>query len=197
MSGLNVRAIDFYGNYIYAGKDHGVFQSSDDGLNWEEINSGLQDTSVRFLKVVGDYIYASNSTTNSGGGVYKRSLTGGNWNPLTNGFIFTSIRKICSVNNYPIILDRSKGAKMLISTNQGENWTNVNNQGITAPYIFTLQSFGNYVYIGTYGGSVCRRLVSEVIGINQISTRIPETFYLSQNYPNPFNPFNQHRIFFT
>ena len=188
LSELNVRAIDFYGNYIYAGTDNGVFQSSDDGLNWEEINTGLQDTSVRFLKVVGDYLYASNSSTNSGGGVYKRSLTGGNWILLTNGFIFTSIRNFCSINNYPIIIDRSSGAKMLISTNQGESWTNVNNQGITAPYIFTLQTLGNFVYLGTYGGSVCRRPISQVIGINQISTKIPESIYLSQNYPNPFNP---------
>ena len=26
------------------------------------------------------------------------------------------------------------------------------------------------------------------VGVNQISTKIPETFSLSQNYPNPFNP---------
>jgi subtilisin family serine protease len=30
--------------------------------------------------------------------------------------------------------------------------------------------------------------LSQVIGINTISTVVPEKFYLSQNYPNPFNP---------
>ncbi|MBI5403263.1 MAG: T9SS type A sorting domain-containing protein [Ignavibacteriae bacterium] len=46
----------------------------------------------------------------------------------------------------------------------------------------------NYIFTGTWGGSVIRRPLSELIGIQNITSSIPNYFSLSQNYPNPFNP---------
>ena len=45
-----------------------------------------------------------------------------------------------------------------------------------------------YIFSGTDGFSVYRRLYSEIIGVKNISTEIPSKYSLSQNYPNPFNP---------
>ena len=42
--------------------------------------------------------------------------------------------------------------------------------------------------MGTDGSSVWRRNYTDIIGINNISSIVPEKFYLFQNYPNPFNP---------
>jgi hypothetical protein len=36
--------------------------------------------------------------------------------------------------------------------------------------------------------SVWRRSLSEIIGIQNISSELPYSYSLSQNYPNPFNP---------
>ena len=44
------------------------------------------------------------------------------------------------------------------------------------------------MFAGTYGNSVWRRQLSEIIGIQNISTEIPSKYSLGQNYPNPFNP---------
>jgi hypothetical protein len=39
-----------------------------------------------------------------------------------------------------------------------------------------------------------RRQISDIIGIQNISTKIPEKFSLHQNYPNPFNPVTKIRF---
>lgn len=42
--------------------------------------------------------------------------------------------------------------------------------------------------IGAYGGPLAKLLTNQLIGINPVSTEIPQSFRLYQNYPNPFNP---------
>ncbi|MBK8554120.1 MAG: T9SS type A sorting domain-containing protein [Ignavibacteria bacterium] len=39
-----------------------------------------------------------------------------------------------------------------------------------------------------YGGDIIKTTTGGTVGIQTISSEIPEHFYLSQNYPNPFNP---------
>jgi hypothetical protein len=52
----------------------GIFLSTDNGKNWNAVNSGLtyEDASVVALATWGDYIFA---TINSNGGVWRRSLS--------------------------------------------------------------------------------------------------------------------------
>ena len=45
-----------------------------------------------------------------------------------------------------------------------------------------------YIFAGTFGQSVWRRSLSEIIAINKISETVPSSYKLFQNYPNPFNP---------
>ena len=75
-----------------------------------------------------------------------------------------------------------------LSTNNGTNWI-VKNQGFNViPYIRALIIASNYIFAGTSGQAVWRRDLTEIIGIQNISTEIPSVYSLSQNYPNPFNP---------
>jgi hypothetical protein len=78
-------------------------------------------------------------------------------------------------------------ANIYTSSNSGTNWYS----HYTAPA-------GTFRYIGTeYNGTKFWAVRSNggisyldlgVIGINPISTEIPDNYMLSQNYPNPFNP---------
>lgn len=38
----DIHSLDFFGNTLYCGSDGGVFRSSDNGNNWEDISEGLQ-----------------------------------------------------------------------------------------------------------------------------------------------------------
>ena len=53
--------------------------------------------------------------------------------------------------------------------------------------IFSLAVLGANLFSGTDKG-VWKRPLTEVIGIQSVSTEIHSEFSLSQNYPNPFNP---------
>jgi hypothetical protein len=66
------------------------------------------------------------------------------------------------------------------------------NGGDAASGLFVDESYCVYV-TGFSQGSVTQAdyftiKYSQPIGINQISSEIPERFLLEQNYPNPFNP---------
>ena len=76
---------------------------------------------------------------------------------------------------------------VFLSTNNGTNWTAVNN-GLTSTYIYSLAVSGTDLIAGTGGGGVWRRPLSEIISVENISSEVPEQFNLEQNYPNPFNP---------
>jgi hypothetical protein len=75
--------------------------------------------------------------------------------------------------------------KIYMSSNNGSSWV----IQYTAPSgNFTSISYNNnlIMYAVRSNGGISKYIV--VVGINQISSEVPETFSLSQNYPNPFNP---------
>jgi len=48
---------------------------------------------------------------------------------------------------------------------------------------------GTNLFVGTWGSSVWRRPLSDMItSVERLSTDLPTHFNLGQNYPNPFNP---------
>ena len=77
-----------------------------------------------------------------------------------------------------------------MTTNNGDSWTQVNN-GLTNNSIVSLFANGTTVFAGSSGDGVFKRPISELIGIEIISSEIPSSFSLEQNYPNPFNPFTK------
>ena len=58
---------------------------------------------------------------------------------------------------------------------------------------FPISTFGvdqnNELYVCKYGiGAAIYKFNPQAIGVQKISDKIPDKFYLYQNYPNPFNP---------
>src|ERR1035437_890487 len=181
----NVNCLTGNGSQLFAGTGgSGVFQSTDFGINWNNVGSGLTGD-VRALVTSGTSLFAGTNGT----GVWVNSeLT-----PVE----LTSLSAFALQNNITIewsTATENNCSKFEIErTNQDADWkkiSEINASGnSTTPknysYVDKKLHSGKYSYrlkIIDYDGSF---EFSKIIEAEAIS---PDQFYLYQNYPNPFNP---------
>jgi len=187
----NVRSFAYSNGFLFAGVDSNskirIFRSSNFGDNWTRVSQDITQNGIPYS------LYACENLVLCGtaSGVYKSINYGANWVliPGINGniglFGFASVGTkniFISAWNYGVYISNDYGQTFSLS-NEGLN----TNLQCTA-----LHKFGNYIFLGTNPYTlpckIHRRPISEVIGIRNISTEIPNDFKLYQNYPNPFNP---------
>ena len=201
---------------IYAGTyASGLYYSTDNGDNW--FLTSLNFTDVFSLAAYGPNVYAGTwglglyCSTNYGtswinvltndlintiftdetnvfvgtqNGLFISSNNGINW--FQTGFVNEHVISVTAVGSNVIAATDSNG--VYFSSNNGMNWSSAN-EGFNHRYIISsLVILNDFIYAGTSGFGVWRRNISELIGVNQSSTEVPNHFSLSQNYPNPFNP---------
>jgi photosystem II stability/assembly factor-like uncharacterized protein len=181
-----VLALAKIGNNLFAGGLHGVFRSTNTGLNWIAVNNGLPSN----VEVYGFSTIEGNLFALTSNGIYLSTNNGDSWFGVNNGLPIDT-----SGNSGPIhLLARNNrlfaGTKngVYISTNMGESWTSVDN-GLNgdALYIQSLAMLGNDLLVATKDG-LWRRPLSEIVSVKNRNDIFPQEFYLYQNYPNPFNP---------
>ena len=188
LNGVGVYSITILENNIFAGSYlFGVYHSTNNGTNWTQ--TSLNNLLVYSLATIGNNIFAG---TTSFGGVYLSTNNGTNWT-LTSLNNKTVVSLVTNGNNvFAGTGTNFEYYGVYISTNNGSNWVQ-KNQGFSAiPTVRALLIKNNYIFAGTGNSYACygvwRRSLSEIIGIQNISTEIPSAYSLSQNYPNPFNP---------
>jgi len=164
------------GNYLFA-IAQGLYVTSNNGSNWITLTGSPPNAAC--LSVNGNYLYMG-----TGNGVYYTTNYGSNWTAA--GLTGKSINSLYSDGSNLFAGASSSG--VYLSTDNGMNWSEKNQGFVNIPYVMSFLVDNGYVYAGTKNHSVWRRSLSEIIGINNISTEIPAIYSLSQNYPNPFNP---------
>jgi photosystem II stability/assembly factor-like uncharacterized protein len=150
------------GNYIFAGTSESmqgigrdgfilvpaqVFLSTNNGLSWTAIDSGLPGRNVRALAVCDSNIFAGTD-----GGVFRSTNNGALWTAADSG-LTGSIPLAFAVSRKNIFAG-FWGSGVFLSTNNGASWTAVNN-GL--PDSFTVRSFGvsgSNIFIGGDNGEV-------------------------------------------
>jgi photosystem II stability/assembly factor-like uncharacterized protein len=146
------------------------------------INGNLPSKVWFSIAVEGNTLFAGTDT----GRIYKSTNLGDNWVSASNGI--PGMAKVISLAiNGQNIFAGTLSHGLYVSKDGGNTWATKNDGlvfpvGITAIYIS-----GNDIFIGTTIQSVWRRTLSELLGVQNISTEVPAKFSLSQNYPNPFN----------
>jgi Secretion system C-terminal sorting domain len=179
-----VKCLAINGSNIIAGTMAGVFYSTNNGVTFTQ--SSLNNVNVWSIAI---YNNSSNIFAGTGGsGVYLSTNNGITWSQLTlnaervNSLIVSNSQVFAGTSDAP-----STAGSFYKYT--GSSWT-PRNEGLPTMYfgINSLLVANNYVFMGTQSYGLCRRIASEVIGIQNISTEIPSAYSLSQNYPNPFNP---------
>ncbi|HEY5124998.1 MAG TPA: T9SS type A sorting domain-containing protein [Ignavibacteria bacterium] len=181
----NITSIVLSGNNIFAGKSSdypiyygGVFRSTDNGYTWTW--TSLQHIYVTSIAVTGNNIFAGVEVS----GVYSSTNDGNNW--TQTGLNNKNVYSLATIENNIFAGTYQYG--VYLSKDNGTNWVQKNQGFNLIPSVHALLIANNYIFAGTSGQSVWRRDLSEITGIQNISTEIPSQFSLSQNYPNPFNP---------
>lgn len=168
-------------NNIYCGSSSGkILRSTNNGLNWSNYQT---PSSFAFYS-----IYFPNDVTgyavDNTGKVFKSSNSGVNWSQISvnSGTKFTITR-----NGIDLFMCGVQG-KILKSSNNGLNWIIQNTS--TSIDFYAMQFVNAFVgFAAGEGGAIYRTSNGgEPIGINIISTEVPQKYELKQNYPNPFNP---------
>lgn len=127
-------------------------------------------------------------------GEISRTTNGGfNWTTFQSNPQF-ALRSIKFVNNNTGFIVGSASVSttdvglLLKTTNNGLNWQRQNL--IANQYLNDICFVNNLTgFITGQDGLILKTTTGgEFIGINQISSEIPKSYYLQQNYPNPFNP---------
>jgi photosystem II stability/assembly factor-like uncharacterized protein len=171
---------------IFAGTlSKGVFLTTNNGTTWHAVNNGLPGTDrIYSLASIGTNIFAG--TDNHG--VFLSTNNGTSWQARNNGLTGSISALIPFGTN--LFAGTAINYGIFLTTNNGASWT-AENEGLMNKWIMALTLTNEFIFAGTWGSSVWRRPLAEMIGINLISTNIPDRFSLSQNYPNPFNPSTQ------
>jgi hypothetical protein len=206
-------AISSGGDVIAAATTNGLYMSSNDGANWQKITGAPSDSivTVSFLPEETDGVPELAHYASSNGELYKTgpfhqspaqfvaSLSPGELGditPMSHPFWppWIMLFRYSTDPNEP-------NGGVLVSGDAGMTWQYLNS-GLPAdppassvtvksyiPGIKTLKVYLGTTYLAPDGAVIYYRNVSlESLGIQQISSEIPNGFSLKQNYPNPFNP---------
>lgn len=177
--GYAILSLLVYNGTVYAGSDsYGIFTSNNGGSTFTQ--SSFNNKTVWSFTQMGTNIYAGTTT-----GVYISSNNGSSWSQSTP----TSAYTIYSfANNGSSLFAGTYNDGVYLSLNGGSTWFN-KNQGMPVSSVFNALVIANgYVFGAVNANTIKRRLLSEAISVQNISSNVPADYYLGQNYPNPFNP---------
>ncbi len=176
---LNIEEICFINSSTgFIGRNPGLYRTTNGGQNW--IQASVNQTGS--IQYIGNTIFASTRTENAYF-MLKSTDAGISWQQyqVAGG----QYKEIFFANEQTGWL--AAGNSIRKTTNGGANWFNQvtgNNSIYGIKFHFTDENYGWCV--GMYGGIM--RTTTGGIGIEPISTEIPQKYELMQNYPNPFNP---------
>ena len=154
LSNLKVYGLGFYPPNVYAGTDgSGLFLSTNYGNSWT--NVGFTNKTVGDIAVRNSIVFAGVSYSN--GGVYRSMDSCKSWTLVMNGVTDKNVLNL-AVNGSNLYLGTAYNG-LFLSTNDGDNWTNLNN-GLTDDVWFIVfhnsnffASTGHGVYLSTNSGA--------------------------------------------
>lgn len=166
-------------NTGYITGEYGLYKTIDGGNNWSLLINRYF-ANVFFINENTGWTYSLGvSKTTDGGITWSPSYTSGRIS--INDFYFAnpSTGWFCGVTDQRGIIMKT--------TDGGNSWKN--NFNFNTEELRTLSFVdANTGWTAGYHGTILKTTTGGTINILQISTNVPNKFYLEQNYPNPFNP---------
>jgi photosystem II stability/assembly factor-like uncharacterized protein len=135
------------GTNLFAGTQYGgVILSTDYGTSWNQVNSGLWNTSINILTFSGSTLFAGTQ----GGGIFLSTSNGTSWTAANTGLPGgDSIINAFAFSGSYLFAGADSG--VFLSTNNGTSWNRVNN-GLTHIDVRALIFSGTKLFAGTKTG---------------------------------------------
>ena len=182
MTSRLVYALAVSGANLFAGTwQGGVFLSTDNGNNWEPVNSGITSNTVKCFAVSDSGLFAGTIDA----GIFLSKDNGASWKAVNNGLANLSIQSLAVSGSN--LFAGTMGSGVFLSTNSGANWKSFN-EGSINNSIYNLTISDTNLYASTGNGVWRRSLLEIATGVKGGQNDMPQKYLLLQNYPNPFNP---------
>jgi photosystem II stability/assembly factor-like uncharacterized protein len=180
---FEIKAID--ANTVITGGVGGItYKTTNGGTNWVSQITGTNNfiSGIVFADASNGYF-----TTLGLSEDVRRTTNGGlNWAAVTSPGNTSGLNGLALVNA-PTVYGIGPAGKIRRTTNSGTSWETQPSGDTTTFLRGIFMVDGNIGYVVGNGGKILKTL-NGGIGIQQISTHVPDGFSLKQNYPNPFNP---------
>jgi len=176
-------------NIIFVSTQVGIFASTNNGTSFNIKNAGLNTPTehAHSFYADGNRLYIGTDYS-----IYYSTNGGNFWIDVVNN-VFSNPPYTVAASS-PYVFAGASNNAFYVSADNGSTWF-TRSEGL--PYNAKITSVlvdNQTVYIGLDNFGVWKRPYSEVIGIHNISTSVPDKFRLEQNYPNPFNPVTKIRF---
>ncbi len=154
----------------------GVYKSVDNGISWAQLSSINADY-PRVAAATDNCLFVSNGGLSDENFVSSSCDNGITWVSSENG-LANGEQVLSFAVRGNIIFAGARGHGVYMSTNNGNNWTPIDN-GLIDRDVYALAISGDYLYASVMGGGVWKRSLDEVIGVPNVEEVSIEL------YPNP------------
>ncbi|MBI5472129.1 MAG: T9SS type A sorting domain-containing protein [Ignavibacteriae bacterium] len=154
--------------------------SSNGGAQWDSVSAFGANTITSLITYQNTFCAAV-----SGVGFAVSTDNGASWTLKNSGLTNLNINVLYKIGS--TIFACTQGGGIFKTLNLGSSWT-PHNEGISNLNIYSIGVKTPYLYLGSDSGKVYKRLVSELVSVEDKLPTVPERITLEQNYPNPFNP---------
>lgn len=155
LTNTTVNALAASGSNVFVGDTGGLFRSTDDGNDWQNVEY-IGQSQVSSLAILGNHVFAATYPEGSTPGeVYHSSDSGASWTVASLGLPNGQINCLAANGQYVfagltqyLLNDTYEGLFRL--SYYGMSWTECDS-GAAYPAVISLLAYGSNVFFGTWG----------------------------------------------
>ncbi|RPI17973.1 MAG: T9SS C-terminal target domain-containing protein [Ignavibacteriae bacterium] len=177
-------------NYIYALNSSTVYRTTNNGIDWKDITTGLPGNAKTYVDVSDSdplELWVTLSGYVAGEKVYHSTNAGDSWTNVSGTLPNLPANCIKYLNPDRLFIGMDVGVYYTDYTLTDWQPFMVNLPNVEVSE-FEIYAPTNKIRAATYGRGIWESPIPPMVGISSNGNNIPYSYALHQNYPNPFNP---------
>lgn len=170
LTNLNVFSLQILDSNIFAGTLSGAYRSTNSGISWFPVNSGLTGNFVSSFARIGNNLFAGVYTGAFQGGAFRSTDYGTNWVPVNNGLTWSDVVMLYVVDT--ILFAGTSHGGIFRSSDMGDNWMDIS---LPDGYVYCMAAIESDLVAGTLLGSGAYRSTNNGLSWVQANEGLPST----------------------